>query len=105
MKQFVIEVDGKKTLDFELLEEEYGEDLVRSLKNQLAYADKEELDWKLEVKDDPRFLVEILFCIRYCVVFYSVLKERKTVVDKYHVGSADCKRFLELMSSLEKVEQ
>jgi hypothetical protein len=100
-KPLVIEVDGVKTPDYELIEELYGEALVEEMKEHAEYSHTKNENWKIEVLNQGAYIKSIVFATyAYCYI-YEISLERKRIIDTNRVSLNECIEALGIMNSFQ----
>jgi hypothetical protein len=99
-KPLIIKVDGVQTIDFEVVEEQYGSDLVKKLEHLVNFFNEKGWEWKLEIISRNRHFDEVALSTRATVDIYEILRSRKIISSENSFGYTQCKKALELMNSL-----
>lgn len=91
-------------IDFKHLEEQYGADLVREIKIDLAYAIEQNHEWKFEIIEETPNFITFAFVYSFSTRFYEVSKKRKEIDERHVISRYKCKKIIELMDSIDQAE-
>jgi hypothetical protein len=70
-------VDGKRTIDFQLLEEQYGPELVPSIKATFELCIEKEWDWDFKKLDESQHFVNFILYTPSICRFFEFTKQLK----------------------------
>lgn len=98
--EFVSVIDGQKTINFELLEEQHGAEFAKAIQKEQDFCVAEQLDWKIEEIYSNEHFITFAFSTYAYSHIYELSLERKTIVDKNRIGFFDAERLLVVMNSL-----
>jgi hypothetical protein len=101
-KPLVIDVDGVRTIDFEVVEEKYGSELVEKLEHLVDFYNEKGREWRLEIIEENKHFVELALSSRASVDIYEILLSQKIISSESHIGYLQCEKALELMNSFKK---
>lgn len=102
MSNFVMEVEGKKTIDFDLLREKFGEELASEIELDLDFATENEIDWDLEVEEENSVFTLVYFTAPHSIDVYRVFRKLKKIHDKKCIGLIECKELIKKMEALDQ---
>ncbi|WP_445506644.1 hypothetical protein [Niallia sp. 03190] len=101
INQFVSTLsDGSKEINFSLLEEHFGESIVKILKGDIRYAAKENQKWIIEITYQSKYFITFAFVLRNSTTVYEISKTNKEIIRDCIIGRITCNDILELMNSL-----
>lgn len=88
-----------KEVNLEQLEEKYGAELVKEIRERMEHSIEKGWDFKVEVISEGEFYAKIAYATYAFIYIYDLKLKTKRVLKQIQIGSVDCKRYLDIMNS------
>lgn len=94
-------MDAIQEVNLQELEEKYGAGLVEKLQENIDYATKENIEFKIEiVSNDSTYFADIAFITSAYAYVYEVSLKRKTITSENYIGWRACAEIAKIMKKL-----
>jgi predicted proteasome-type protease len=94
-------MEAIKEVYLQELEEKYGTDLVKKLQENIDYATKENIEFKIEVVSfDSTYFTDIAIITSAYAYVYEVSLKRKKITSENYIGWRACAEIAKIMKKL-----
>lgn len=101
INNLMTEINDVKTINFDLLEEQYGIEVSQRIKERFEYClEQKHGEWSLNIIEENKYFVAIAFVTSAYSWVYRVNMSLMNISDQYIIGKVECKSLLGLMNSL-----
>lgn len=98
--ELLIVENETKTLNFELLEERFGEELAKELKFDVQHENKNANEWDVDISKEFGNKYKISFYTYYMTTIYHVDIEKKVIRRTEQFSLTDAEKALKKMNAL-----